>query len=100
MYVNKLLAPDQSAVNSTAVSTPALKKPNDDAGVNPSSNPNPNDAQANATTITPVPSVSKDKSLNIIGIAAAAGAAVIGALLWKYITVWFGYEFAIIYQSN
>ena len=98
VYVNKLLAPNQSAENITSVSTPALKNPNSEAGIKPGSNQNQNanEANTNATTITRAISVNKDKSLNIIGVAAAAGAAVVGALLWKYITVWFGYEFAII----
>ena len=54
---------------------------------------------SNATGITSTPTVdttSGDKGLNLVGIAAAAGVAIVGALLWKYITVWFGYEFAII----
>ncbi len=96
VYVNKLLAPDQSAANIASISTPALKNPNSEADIKPGSNQNANETKANATTITQAISVNKDKSLNIVGVAAAAGAAVVGALLWKYITVWFGYEFAII----
>ncbi len=98
VYVNKLLAPDQSAANIASVSTPALKNPNSEADIKLGSNQNQNtnETKANATTITQSISVNKDKSLNIVGVAAAAGAAVVGALLWKYITVWFGYEFAII----
>jgi len=100
IYVNKLLAPDQSTVNITSVSTPALKNTKNESDITLSastrSDTNSNESEVNATTITPAISVNKDKSLNIVGIGAAAGAAVVGALLWKYITVWFGYEFAII----
>ena len=96
VFVNKLLAPAQSAVNITSVNTPALKKTIVDPSVESNTQVNANEAEVNVTTITPALSINKEKSLNIIGIAAAAGVAVVGALLWKYITVWFGYEFAII----
>jgi len=54
--------------------------------------------QADATGITtaPVVAASQDDSLNAKGIVAAAVAAILGALIWKYITVIFNYELGII----
>ena len=84
VYIQKLIAP--SASDTVIGQSTIMKAPNMDQA-------------ANATGITAAPSIETSnggKGLNVVGIAAAAGVAIIGALLWKYITVWFGYEFAII----
>ncbi len=84
VYVEKLLAP--SATDTVIGQSTIMKAP-------------PIEDPSNATGITTAPTMqtsSGAKGINLVGIAAAAGVAVVGALLWKYITVWFGYEFAII----
>ena len=80
VYVKKLLAP--SANDTIIGQTTIMKKPEVPV-------------QENSEYSSSL-STSKSKSLKIAGIAAAGVVAVLGALLWKYITVWFGYEFAII----
>lgn len=80
VYVRKLLAP--SANDTIIGQTTIMKKPEV---------PVQEDSESSFTS-----SASKSKSLKFAGITAAGVVAVIGALLWKYITVWFGYEFSII----
>ena len=80
VYVKKLLAP--SANDTIIGQTTIMKK---------SEVPVQEDSESSFTS-----SASKSKSLKITGIIAAGVVAILGALLWKYISVWFGYEFAII----
>ena len=86
VYVKKLLAP--SASDTVIGPSTIIKAPQDTKQDDPQSSA----IQAAPTNV----SVKQDKALNIKGVGAAAVVAIIGALLWKYITVWFGYEFAII----
>ena len=53
-----------------------------------------NEKQSDAPVITTVQE--KVDTLSFVGLGAAAIAAVIGALVWKFIAVIFGYEFGII----
>ena len=79
VYLSKVLgiASDQTATNNVEVNGEAQ-----------------NEVQADATVITTVQH--NDDAIKPGGLVAAAIAAVIGALLWKFIAVLFGYEFGII----
>jgi len=92
VFVQKLLAPsaNDAAIGSSTVigQSTAITEPQAEAMVSPT-------APA-ATTITTTTTVQEGDSLKISGIAAAAVAAVVGALIWKFITVFFNYELGFI----
>lgn len=92
VYVQKLLAPtanDSMIGLSTAIEQPA--KPVAEVSKNVEMDNKPAPVSGVSVTAT-----QEEDALSIKGIAAAAVAAVVGALLWKYITILFNYELGII----
>ncbi len=91
VYVQKLLGggPNDTGVGQSTIigQTTIMKKPD-------LSTKDKGKAGPNASIITTGPGI--EDAFKFPGIAAAAVVALLGALLWKYIAVWFGYEFGII----
>ena len=89
VFVQKLQAPsaNDTSIGSSAVigQSTAITEPQVDATVSSA-----------APTTTTTTNVQEGDSLKISGIAAAAVAAVVGALIWKLITVFFNYELGFI----
>ncbi|MEM7402354.1 MAG: CHY zinc finger protein [Pseudomonadota bacterium] len=92
VYVQKLLGgnPNDTEVGQSTIigQTTIIKKPDLSAQ-------EAVQVDSNASVITTGPSIN-DEVFKIPGIVAATVVALIGALLWKYIAVWFGFEFGII----
>ncbi len=88
VFVQKLLAP---SANDTAIGSSTVIDQST-AITEPQANATVSSTVPAATTIT----VQEGDSLKISGIAAAAVAAVVGALIWKFITVFFNYELGFI----
>ena len=92
VYVQKLLGsgPNDTSIGQSTIigQTTIIKKPNLSAHEKEQTNVNASEVTSGANV--------KDEAFKVSGVAAAAVIAVIGALLWKYISVWFGYEFGIL----